>query len=386
MALIYTEEQTELIEMVREFVWKEIAPKIPECDRAGECPPDFFDSAFEMGLHMLEIPEEFGGGGLDFVTTAMVFEELGRVDGGYAQTLVSTFVALRNVILAGTSEQAKMFADLVAPGGLGAFVLTEANSGSDAASLRTTAIRDGDEYVLNGTKTWITNGGISKVYAVLAKTDPAAGTKGISCFIVEADRPGVSWGTHEDKMGLRTSNTCDVVFKDVRVPADHLVGAEGEGFSIAMRGLNFSRAFMATICVGIMQRALDEAVVYAKTRQQFGQPIIKFQLVQKLLADMAAQTEAARCLVHNTMRLMDAGQSVVKEGSITKMLVTDMLQDVTSKAVQVFGGNGYVKEYPVEKLMRDAKIYQIMEGTNEIQALVIGRALDKEYETSGGGR
>lgn len=379
MALIYTEEQSELIAMVREFVTREIQPRIADCDRAGECPPDFFDSAFEMGLHLLEIPEEFGGGGLDFETTAMVFEELGRVDAGYAITLVSTFVALRNVILAGTTEQARLFADLIADGGLGAFVLSEPGAGSDAAAIRTTAVRDGDDWVLNGTKTWITNGGIARVYAVLARTDPDAGHRGISCFIVETDRPGVSWGHHEDKCGLRTSNTCDVVFDEVRIPADHLVGEPGTGFGVAMSGLNLSRAFMATICVGMMQRALDEAARYATERRQFGEPIIHFQLVQKLLADMAAQTEAARCLVHNTMRLMDAGQPVVKEGAITKMLVTDMLQDVVSKAVQVFGGNGYTKEYPVEKLFRDAKVFQIMEGTNEIQALVIGKALEREY-------
>lgn len=379
MALILTEEQTELVAMVRDFVRAEIVPQVAACDTAGECPPGYFDSAFDMGLHMLEIPEEYGGGGLDFATTAMVFEELGWADAGYAITLVSTFVALRNVILAGTPEQAKTFADLVAPGGLGAFVLSEPGAGSDAAAIRTTAVRDGDEYVLNGTKTWITNGGIAQVYAVLAKTDPDAGHRGISCFIVETDRPGVSWGTHEDKCGLRTSNTCDVVLDQVRVPADHLVGAEGQGFRIAMQGLDFSRAFMATICVGMMQRALDEAVAYARERQQFGQPIIEFQLVQKLLADMAAQTEAARCLVHNTMRMMDAGLPVTREGAITKMLVTDMLQDVASKAIQVLGGNGYTKEYPVEKIFRDAKVFQIMEGTNEIQALVIGRSLARGH-------
>ena len=227
MAQMYTEEQTELIEMVRDFIWKEVAPHVAAQDEAGEVPASFYESAFEMGLHMLEIPEEFGGGGLDFQTTAMVFEELGKVDAGYAITLVSTFVALRNVILAGTPEQAKLFADVIAPGGLGAFVLSEPQAGSDAAAIRTTAVRDGDDYVLNGTKTWITNGGIAKIYAVLAKTDPDAGHKGISCFIVETDRPGVSWGTHENKSGLRTSNTCDVVFDQVRVPATHLVGAEG---------------------------------------------------------------------------------------------------------------------------------------------------------------
>lgn len=378
MALILTEEQTELVAMVRDFVRAEIAPHVARNDREGTCPPDFFDSAFAMGLHMLEVPEEYGGGGLDFATTAMVFEELGAVDAGYAITLVSTFVALRNVILAGTPDQAKLFADLVAPGGLGAFVLSEPGAGSDAAAIRTTAVRDGDDYVLNGTKTWITNGGIARVYAVLAVTDPDAGHRGISCFIVETDRPGVSWGTHEDKCGLRTSNTCDVVLDQVRVPADHLVGEPGAGFRIAMQGLDVSRAFMATICVGMMQRALDEAVDYARQRHQFGQPIIDFQLVQKLLADMAAQTEAARCLVHNTMRMMDAGLPVTREGAITKMLVTDMLQDVASKAIQVLGGNGYTKEYPVEKIFRDAKVFQIMEGTNEIQALVIGRSLARE--------
>ena len=380
MALIYTKEQHELIYWVRDFVWKEIAPKVAELDERGECPEGFFDSAFKMGLHMLEIPQEYGGGGLNYETNAMVFEELGKVDAGYAITLVSTFVALRNVILAGTPKQAKMFADVVAPGGLGALVVSEAHAGSDAAAIKTTAVRDGDDYILNGTKTWITNGGIAKIYLVLVKTDKHAGHRGMSCFIVETDREGVSWGTHENKMGLRLANTCQVTFDNVRIPADHRVGDEGEGFKIVMRGLDFSRAFMAAICVGMMQRALDEAVKYAKDRQQFGDPIIKFQLVQKLLADMAAQTEAARCLVNNTMKMMDADMSVMKEGAITKMLVTDMLQAVASNAVQVFGGNGFMKEYPVEKIMRDAKIFQIMEGTNQIQAIVIGNALDKEYE------
>ena len=379
MSQIRTEQQQQLVDMVKEFLGKEIVPQVAELDEKGECPEDFYDSAFEMGLHMLEIPEEFGGGGLNFETAAMVFEELGWADAGYANTLVSTANALRTVILAGTRDQAKLFADVVAPGALGALVLSEPQSGSDLASIGTTAVRDGDEYVLDGRKTWITNGAISKMFVVVAKTDLTAGNKGMSCFIVEADRPGVSWGAHEDKCGLRTSNTTDVAFVHVRVPADHRIGAEGEGFKIVMRALDAARAFLPTICVGMMQRCLDEAVKYAKERHQFGRPIIKFQLVQKLLADMAAQTEAARCLTNNTLRMMDAGMPVTKEGAITKMLVTDMLQDVASKAVQVFGANGYTKKYPVEKIMRDAKIFQIMEGTNQIQAIVIGKALDKEY-------
>ncbi|MCF2706865.1 acyl-CoA dehydrogenase family protein [Arcanobacterium haemolyticum] len=378
MAQIYTEDQELLIQTIKEFGRSEILPTVEERDRDSICDLDTFAPAFEAGLHLLEVPEAFGGMGLDYQTGAMAFEELGYWDAGYAITLVTTFVALRNVIMAGTPEQAQLFAEKILPGGLGAFCLTEPSSGSDAGSLTTRAVRDGDEYVINGSKCWITNGAIASAYVVLAKTDPDAGNKGISCFIVEADRPGIEHGQHEDKMGLRTSNTCDVVFRDVRVPASNLVGKEGQGFKIALSGLDVSRAFMATISVGMMQRALDEAVKYAKERKQFGQPIINFQMVQELLASMACRVEAARCLVQNTMRMIDAGLPVEKEGSITKKFVTDQLQYVVSDAVQVLGGNGYSRQYPVEKIMRDAKIFQIMEGTNQIQSLVIARSLNKE--------
>jgi alkylation response protein AidB-like acyl-CoA dehydrogenase len=365
--------------MVREFLQRDVAPKVAEYDRLGECPRELFEPAFEMGVHLLEIPEEFGGAGMDFQTTAMVFEELGKVDSGYAITLMATFVALRNVRESGTPEQVKLFADRIAEGGFAAFCLTESHAGSDAAAMSTTAVREGDEYVINGTKAWITNGALANVYLVLAKTDPTLNGKGVSCFVVEGDLPGISAGEHEDKMGLRLSNTTTVSFDHVRIPADHRIGAEGDGMKIALAALNISRAFIATIAVGMMQRALDEAAKYAVERTQFGSPIIKFQLVAKLLADMAAQTEAARCLVNNTMRMIDAGMNVQKEGAITKMLVTDMLQDVVSKGVQVLGGNGYMHGYPVEKLMRDAKIFQIMEGTNQIQAVTIGERLEAEY-------
>lgn len=379
MTLIQTEEQELLISMIKEHTQRDVLPHVAKLDAAGACPLSFFQPAFELGLHMLEIPQEYGGIGLDYQSTAMAFEELGKADAGYAITLVTTFVALRNVIAAGTPQQARLFADRVASGGLGAFLLTEPSAGSDPGAMTTRAVREGDEYVINGSKAWITNGSISEVYVLLAKTDSTAGNRGISCFLVEADRQGISVGDHEDKSGLRLSNTCTVSFTDVRIPADHLVGAEGGGFKIAMHSLDLSRPFMATIAVGIMQRALDEAVHYACTRQQFSQPIISFQLVAKMLADMAAQTEAARCLVNNTMRMIDAGLPVQKEGAITKMIVTDMLQSVTSDAVQVFGGNGYTKGFPVEKLMRDAKVFQIMEGTNQIQAITIGRCLAREY-------
>lgn len=379
MALMYTEEQKELIQAVRKMAENEIKPHVKAADEAGECPRELFKWGFDMGLHMVEIPEEYGGMGLGYETCAMIFEELAKVDAGYAITFVTTFVALRNVILAGTPEQAQYFSDVVNEDKFAAFCLTEANSGSDAGAMRSTAVLDGDEYVLNGTKTFITNGELASIYIAFFKTDPAAGSKGITAFIIDRDAPGVSVGKHEDKMGLRLSNTTEVIFEDVRVPKDRVIGELGGGLKIALNALNLSRAFVATMAVGIMQRALDEAVMYAKQRKQFGEPIIDFQLVQGLLADMAIKTEASRCLVNNTMRMMDAGDLVRKEGAITKTFVTDSLQEVVSNAVQVFGGYGYSKDYPVEKLMRDAKIFQIFEGTNQIQRTTIAKILDKEY-------
>lgn len=360
-------------------MWSEVAPHVAQRDRDSQCERSDFAPAFELGLHLLELPEEYGGAGIDYRTGAMLFEELGKVDAGYAITLVSTFVAFRNVLIAGTPEQARLFADTIADGGLGCFAISEPGAGSDAAAIRTTAVRDGDDYVLNGQKCWITNGGIADIYLISAKTDPSAGAHGISTFLVEADREGLSHGRHEDKMGLRTSNTCDLTLNDVRAPADHLVGAEGEGFRIAMSGLDISRPFMETIAVGMMQRALDEAAVYALQREQFGKPIFEFQMVQDMLARMSAKIVASRALVEHTMRLVDEEQDVQKDGAITKQFVTDVLQEVVSDAVQVMGGNGYTKEYPVEKIMRDAKVFQIMEGTNQIQSIVIARRLKKEY-------
>ena len=380
MSLIYTEDQKELIAMVRNMAEKEIKPHVAECDEKGECPIELFKPAIDMGLHVLEIPEQYGGEGLDYQTTAMVFEELAKVDAGYADTLVTNFVALRNVILAGTPEQAQHVADIVVPGGFACFAITEPGSGSDAGSIRSTAVKDGDYYVLNGTKTFATNGACASIYVSFFKTDPAAGKKGISAFMIDRDTPGVSVGAHEKKMGFRLSNTTELTFENVRVPKENLIGEEGKGLNIALNSLNLSRAFIATLGVGIMQRALDEAVAYAKQREQFGQQIIKFQMVQAMLADMAIKIEASRCLVNNTMKLMDDGQLVQKEGAITKTFVTDCMQEVTSNAVQIFGGYGYSKEYPVEKLMRDAKIFQIFEGTNQIQRMTIARCLEKEYK------
>ena len=379
MSLLRTDDQETLLSLVREFMERDVAPKVAEYDQAGECPVELFAPAVEIGVHMMEFPEDVGGSDLDLETTAMVFEEIAKVDAGYALALISNFTPLRCVRELGTREQIQLFAAKAAAGTFSTFALSEASAGSDPGGMTTTAVREGDEYIITGSKTWITNGGWADIHVVLAKTDPAAGSQGVSCFLVEADRPGVTPGEHEDKLGLRLSNTTTLALDHVRVPADHLVGNEGDGLKMALKALNISRAFIGTVAVGIMQRALDESVKYAMERTQFGKPIIKFQLVAKLLADMAAQTEMARCLVNNTMRLIDAGRSVQKEGSITKMIVTDMLQDVVLKAIQVFGGNGYMRGYPVEKLFRDAKAFQIMDGTNEIQAVTIGKCLEVEY-------
>ncbi|OBR92869.1 MULTISPECIES: acyl-CoA dehydrogenase family protein [Clostridium] len=380
MSLLYTKEQKELIALVKEMAENEIKPHVQELDEKGECPRELFKYAFDMGLHMLEIPEEYGGTGLSYETTAMIFEELAKVDAGYAITLVTTFVALRNVILSGTKEQGKYFADIIGKGNFAGFALTEPNAGSDPAGMRGTAVKDGDEYILNATKTFITNGALASVFVGIFKTNPEAGNKGISAFIIDGNTPGITIGKHEDKMGLRLSNTTDVTFENVRVPASNMLGEEGSGFKLALNSLNLSRAFVATLAVGIMQRALDESVKYAKERKQFGKPIIKFQMVQQMLADMAIKVEASRALVNNTMKLMDNGNLVRKEGAITKAFVSDCAQEVTSNAVQIFGGYGYSKEYPVEKLMRDCKVFQIFEGANQIQRMTIAGALEKEYK------
>lgn len=379
MAIVYTDEQKELIALVRDVAQNEILPHVAAADEAGECPPELFQWGFDLGLHMVEIPEEYGGMGLSYETCAMMFEELAKVDAAYADTFVTNFVAFRNIMLNGTPEQAQHFVDMTADGGFAAFCLSESCAGSDVAAMRTTAVRDGEDYVLNGTKTFITNGSISNIYVVFAKTDPAAGAHGITGFLIDGDTPGLSAGAKEHKMGFRLSDTSEVVLEDVRVPASAVIGEVGRGMSIALNALNLSRAFISTLAVGIMQRALDEAVAYAKQRKQFDTRLIDMPMVQTLLADMAIKTEAARVMVNNCMQEMDRGEMVRKDGAIVKTFVTDVMQEVVSNAVQVFGGYGYSKDYPVEKLMRDAKIFQIFEGSNQIQRMTIARELDREY-------
>lgn len=337
MGHIMTEEQRELVKMVRDFAQKEVKPRAAEFDATGEFPLELLKKTFDMGLHMLEFPEEVGGMGLDFQTTAMMFEELAKADAGSAISLVTTFVAFCTVMQSGTEEQKQLFVDKIAPGGFGAFCLTEPDAGSDAGAMRGTAVRDGDEYVINANKCFITTGQYADIYVVMASTDKSKGSRGISAFIVEKDRPGITVGKHENKLGLRLSNTCNVSFDDVRVPVSHRIGAEGEGLKSALGALNISRAFVGTLAVGICQ--------------------------------------AARQLVQYAMRLIDNGMDVVKAGAITKCFCGDTVVKVTTDAIQVFGGYGVSREYPVEKLFRDSKVFQIFEGTNQIQRLTIAKEL-----------
>lgn len=371
MNYLLTEEQMELVEMVKEFGEKEIAPISLEFDRKGEAPLEAYKKAFEMGLHTLQLPEDFGGAGVDAVTACLVQEELGKYDAGYGVAVGAVGLAAIPVFIAGTDQQKKLFTDIVVPGKFAAFCLTEPNAGSDASAVKTTAKKVGNDYVINGRKCFITNGGISDVYTVIASTDLSKGIKGLSAFIVERNREGVSVGKEEDKMGIRLSNTTDVIFEDVKIPESNLIGSEGEGFKIAMITLDQSRPVVAAGAVGICQAAIDHSVKYAKERITFKKPIASLQAIQFMLADMDILTETARQYTRHASALIDANKPISKAAAIAKCFAADAAMKVTTDAVQILAGYGYSREYPVEKLMRDAKIFQIFEGTNQIQRVVI---------------
>ena len=375
MAYILNEEQKDLVAMAHDFCEKEIKPFAAEWDREGTFPLETYRKAMEIGFHCLEIPEEFGGGGLDYISVAAVMEEFSKYDLGFATTLTGTTLSLKPVLMHGTPEQKKLYADVIVNGGLGAFALTEADAGSDAAACRTTAVRDGDEYVLNGTKCFITNSTYADIFVVFASVDRSLGVKGLSAFIVERNRPGFSVDKHEDKMGIRSSNTASLVFDNVRIPADHLLGKEGEGFKIAMQTLDLARPMVGACAVGVAQRALDEAVKYAKERICFGKPIAKLQAIQFMLADMAIGTETARQMVVHAINLYEAHVPFSEEAAIAKCYAGDVAYKNAGDAIQILGGYGYSREYPVEKLLRDAKILQIYEGTNQVQRVVIAGQL-----------
>lgn len=371
MSFIIKQETKDLLEVVEKFAEDKLKPRVAELDIKGEFPLDLYKEAMEMGLHCLEIPEEYGGVGLDNLSAAAIYEKLGEYDAGFATTLCATSLGLKPVLIAGTDAQKKLFADTVIPGRFGAFALTEPNAGSDAGSVITSAKLEGDEYVINGRKAFITNGGVADIFIVFANVDKSLGLRGLSAFIVERDRPGISVGKEEDKMGLRLSNTTDVVFEDVRVPKDHLLGKEGEGFKLAMMTLDLARPFVGAIACGIAQRAIRESVEYAKARVQFGKPIAKLDPIRFKIADMEIGTETARAMIEHVFKLVELKMPYSKESAIAKAYAGDNAVKVALEAIQILGGYGYSREYPVEKLLRDAKIFQIFEGTNEVQRVVI---------------
>ena len=339
----------------------------------GIFPKEAVEHAFELGFHVLDVPEEYGGPGLDYLTTMMCVEEINRSCTAIAPTIIGASIAAKLVELGGTPEQKQYFYDRVLNGAYTGMSITEPGAGSDAASMRTMAVRDGDEYVLNGTKCFASNGGIAEMMVVFAVTDKGKRSHGISAFIVETDRPGYIVGKEENKLGFRCSNTVGITFDDCRIPASNLIGVENEGFRLTMQTLDRGRVKVGASAVGYAQAAIDYATEYAKTREQFGKRICDFEGIQFMLADMEAGTEAARQAVYYAARLIDAGLPSSRAAAIAKLIATDNAMKVTTDAVQIFGGYGLCKDYPVEMLFRDAKVLQIVEGTNQIQRMIIGR-------------
>jgi butyryl-CoA dehydrogenase len=374
-----TDTQKEIRDLARRFAVEKMKPVRQELDQKGEFPFEIMKGLADLGLMGVYIPEEYGGLGGGIMEMCVVVEELCRVDGAAGLCYAACGLGTFPIILGGTEEQKKKWLPRLAAGELAAFGITEASAGSDASNVKTRAVRDGDSYVLNGTKQFITNGSVAKIYSVVASTNPARGARGLSAFIIEDGARGFSYGKIEDKMGIRCSKTSELVFQDCRVPAENLIGGkEGYGFIHTMKTFDRTRPGVAAQALGIAAGALDESIEYAKTRVQFDQPIASFQAVQLMLADMAIGVESSRALVYEAARAADAGlKNISAIASMAKVLASDTAMKVTTDAVQIFGGYGYMREYPVEKMMRDAKITQIYEGTNQIQRMVIASEMIK---------
>jgi acyl-CoA dehydrogenase len=376
MNFALTDDEKALQETARKFAREVMRPKAAHFDEASEFPRDIIRQAYELGLMNMTIPQAHGGMELSHQAQVVVAEELAWGCAGMATSMIANDLALLPIILGGSSEQREKFLRPFTQGfKLASFALTEPSAGSDVAGLRCTARRDGDVYVVNGQKQWITNGEYAEQYSLFCTLDPAQKHKGILCLVVEGRPKGLTVGKHENKMGQRASNTVTLTFEDVRVPVANRIGREGEGFLIAMNTLDHSRPLTAMFAVGVARAALEHALDYAKQRQQFGKPIADFQAIQFMLADMAADIEAARLLAYKAAWLLDSGQRNTLVSSYAKRFAADMAMRATTDAVQIFGGYGYSKEYPVEKLMRDAKLIQIYEGTSQVQRLVIAREL-----------
>jgi butyryl-CoA dehydrogenase len=380
MDYFLTDAQKAIRDITRKIAIEKVVPARAELDEKEEFPHEIMKFLAQADLFGLYIPEEYGGFGGGSTELVLAVEELSAACLGVSTTFAANALAAYPILLFGSEEQKKRYLPYISSGEkLAAFGLTEAGAGSDAAAIQTTAKKEGEKYILNGTKQWITNGGEADIYTIIAITDKTKGSRGASAFIVEKGTPGFGFGKKEKKMGIRASSTRELVFENCPVSKENLLSKEGMGFIIAMRTLDISRVGIGAQGIGLAQGALDEAVKYARQRYQFGKPIISFQAIQHMLADMAIMTEAARALVYSTARLIDSGtKEYSKESAMTKVFASDVAMKVTTDAVQIFGGYGYMREYPAEKMMRDAKILQIYEGTNQIQRNIIGQALIKE--------
>lgn len=374
MAYIISDEAKDLLADVKKFCDKEIRQQCREYDISGEFPKEIFDKALEIGLGAIEVPQQYGGLGLDQITCAAIFEEMAKADAGFFTTMSASFLALTPVLLAGTEEQKQWACDKLVNGGYASFGLTEPMAGSDASNVKTTAVLDGDDYILNGRKCFITNAPVADFYIIIASTNKSRGVAGLSAFLVPKGTKGLSTGKHENKMGIRTSATSDIIMDDMRIPKSARLGREGSGFITAMKTLDASRAFVGCGAVGVAQRALEESVAYSKTRVTFGKPIAQHQAIEFMIADMDIKTETARQMVAHAITLQQNGQPFSRESAIAKCYAGDIAVEVALDAIQILGGYGYSREYPVEKLLRDAKIFQIYEGTNQIQRTVIAKA------------
>lgn len=375
--MMLTEDQRLVQDMARAFSQEQLKPMAAERDRSGTPPLDALKAMGELGLLGMTVREEWGGAAADVLSYVLALEEVAAGDGG-----ISTIMSVNNspvcaaVETYGTAEQKTRFLKRLARGEmLGAFCLTEPHAGSDASSLRTKAVRDGNGWRISGVKQFITSGSIADVAMVFAVTDQAAGKRGISCFLVTTDSPGWQVASIEKKLGQRSSDTCQILLENVFVPADMMLGQEGQGYKIALANLESGRIGIAAQAVGMARAAFDAALAYAKEREAFGTVIINHQAISFRLADMATQIEAARLLVHNAARLKDAGQPCLKEASMAKLFASEMAERVCSDAIQIHGGYGYLQDFPVERIYRDVRVCQIYEGTSDVQRLVIGRAL-----------
>jgi len=375
-----SETQKEIRALTEKIARERIVPARADLDEKEEFPVEILKVLAEVGLFGVYIPEEYEGLGGGVLELCLVVEELSRACSGVAVSYAASALGCYPILLFGSEEQKKKFVPEISSGRrLAAFGLTEPNAGSDAGGIQTTAQWNGKEYVLNGTKQWITNGGEAEIYTIIAMTDKSRGARGASAFIVEKGTPGFSFGKKEKKLGIRASATRELIFEDCRIPKENLLGREGMGFLVAMRTVDKSRPGIGAQAVGIAQGALDEAIAYARQRVQFGQAIISFQAIQHMLADMATQVEAARALVYAVARYVDSdAKNISKEASMAKLFASDVAMKVCIDAVQILGGYGYMRDYPVEKMMRDAKITQIYEGTNQIQRNVIALQLIRE--------